>query len=287
MTLHAHAKINIGLRVLHKRDDGFHEIETVFHRIALVDEIRFEASEGIGLKVEGSDLPTDQRNLCVRAALALKAASGVGEGVSIYLKKSIPAGAGLGGGSSDAATTLIGLRRLWNLLIDDAGLHRLAMELGSDVPYFLHRGAAYATGRGELLEDLPLEVPYTIVVVHPRVHVSTQAAYRDLAASRNKANSRYTNTLKRTVLESMQSLDELRRNVGNDFESLVFERYPEVVAAKRALLDCGAGFALMSGSGSSVFGFFDMPVDDIIISSLRKRNWSVFVTPPSFDPYSE
>src|SRR5437867_6634005 len=180
LDIRAYAKINLGLRILRKREDGYHEIETVFHRVNIFDEIRLSPSTGISLTCNDPDIPVNDDNLCMRAASALRDKYAVGKGVHIELKKTIPAGAGLGGGSSDAASTLLGLNQLWKLHLDRENLEPLALRIGSDIPYFLHEGSAYATGRGEKLEDIGIDIPCWIVLVYPKIQISTAWAYQNV-----------------------------------------------------------------------------------------------------------
>src|SRR5258708_16357710 len=149
LTVRAYAKINLGLRILGERDDGYHDLETVFHRIDLYDELELETSDRISVECIPEGLPTDERNLCVRAALLLRDYLREEDGVKMLLRKNVPSGAGLGGGSADAAATLIGLVRLRHAEIPFEQLRSIALKLGSDVPYFLQQDAAYAGGRGE------------------------------------------------------------------------------------------------------------------------------------------
>ncbi|TAK60449.1 MAG: 4-(cytidine 5'-diphospho)-2-C-methyl-D-erythritol kinase, partial [Bacteroidetes bacterium] len=178
----AYAKINIGLRILGKREDGYHDIETIFHRTNIFDRLIFELNKEIFISVSGFPLPNDNNNLSLRAANLLRQSYNLPFGVKIGLEKNIPIGAGLGGGSSDAAATLLGLRTLWNLPISIAELNVLAQQLGADVPYFLHDDSAYGTGRGDTLEYFHLDLPYWIVLVYPAIHVSTAWAYSQCPA---------------------------------------------------------------------------------------------------------
>lgn len=275
----APAKINIGLRILRKRSDGYHDIETIFHRIALSDEITLERSTGISFSSDDPTLPTDERNLCVRAAHLLRdEARGECGGVSIHLKKRIPAGAGLGGGSSDAASTLLGLEKLWKLRLTAQRRHALAATVGSDVPYFLRPGSASATGRGEVLEYFRLDLPYWILLVYPAVQVSTAWAYSQVRPGEG------TNAVPlREILSGYAgNLGELSLNVKNDFEPAVFRSFPAVREIKERVISLGAGFAQMSGSGSSVYGFFEEERRLRRAAEILGERFSVFVTPPFY-----
>lgn len=181
MLVRAYAKINLGLRVVRKRADEFHDIETVFHRINLFDEIELTPhTKGISLRSSNTQLPRDSSNLCVQAALLFQKETNTHKGVDILLQKNIPVGAGLGGGSSDAAAVLFALSELWNTPVPFTTLRELALQLGSDVPYFLLDGTAYATGRGEMLEYFPFEIPYWIATVFPNEQIFTKWAYHNV-----------------------------------------------------------------------------------------------------------
>lgn len=254
MNARAYAKINVGLRILRKREDGYHDIETIFHQVKLFDDLHFKLHEReVLLKTDNAQLPSDASNLCVKAAKLLRDVTGTADGVEIYLKKRIPVGAGLGGASSDAASTLKALRQLWRLDITNDELQSLALSLGSDVPFFLNGGTAYALGRGEQLESMILSIPYWIVVVTPPVHVSTAWAYKNI----KRAEAVLPIDLRSFLFEQMNQPARMIQTVVNDFEEVVFPAYPQIEHLKRAFRQAGAVFVLMSGSGSSVFGFFD------------------------------
>ncbi len=282
MTLRAYAKINIGLHVVGKRPDGYHNIETVFHPIDLYDEVAIHEheEEGIHFQSLGANLPNDHRNLCVRAAQLVMDVTGVHRGVEIVLIKRIPIGAGLGGGSSDAAAVLKGLVKLWSLDITASELELLGSSLGSDVPYFIRGGTAFATGRGEILEPLMITLPYWITVITPPIHISTAWAYRQLELRQQTMRTDW----KILLTNGSRNPAELRSHLFNDFEEVVFRHHTEIKNIKDQLLKVGAEVALMSGSGSSVFGLFhDKPAFDAI-SALFPSSYHLSVTSPSFHP---
>ena len=287
-TLRTYAKINLGLRILGKRSDGYHNIETIFHRVHPFDDLTFEHSSTIEMKSNLPYLPTDERNLCIRAAQILRAQTGVKDGVKISLQKNIPIGAGLGGGSSDAAATLIGLAQFWNLNITTNELHEIATKIGSDVPYFLKVGSAYATGRGEMLEYFDLKLPYWIVVAYPDVHVSTAWAYQAIHDPNLKHKPDFspetrTTSLKQIVSEHLNAPEQLNRLLHNDFEPVVLHKYESIAFTKVSMYATGAVFAQMSGSGSAVYGFFtDEPTAAEAMKKLGER-CKVFLTPKEFD----
>jgi 4-diphosphocytidyl-2-C-methyl-D-erythritol kinase len=249
------AKINLMLRILGKRDDGFHELFTVFQTVSMHDTLTFEESNTLELTCDNSDVPTDERNLIVRAATVLQRQFGVSKGAKIYLEKRIPSPGGLGGGSSNAAAALIGLRTLWNVEISDDDLQAIAAELGSDVPFFLYGGTAIGTGRGEMIEEIDDLDAKHLLIVTPNLAVSTSAAFAALkCASLTNAD---TETILTVCRNEAKSLDLQHSALENDFEQSVFADYPEIKRVKETLLELGAANAAMSGSGASVFAVFD------------------------------
>jgi 4-diphosphocytidyl-2-C-methyl-D-erythritol kinase len=252
LTARAYAKINIGLHIVRRRLDGYRDIETIFHRVDLCDDLAFEAAPALSLVCSDPSIPTDETNLCMKAATMLRAYARIGAGARITLTKRIPAGAGLGGGSSDAAATLRGLARLWDVRIPERDLAAMALAIGSDVPYFLGEGSALGRGRGELLDFFRLDLPYWIVVATPRVHVSTAWAYAQTPIPVRPPGE----DLRSVVLAHVADARSYRARLQNDFEPLVLAAHREVAAAKEALEGAGAEFAQMSGSGSSVYGLF-------------------------------
>lgn len=253
----APAKINLGLHVLRRRADGYHDVETVLLPIGWADELSVGPAAPFAFTCSDPSLPTDERNLCVRAARALAAEAGIKPRGALHLEKRVPHGAGLGGGSSDAAQALGLLRDFWGVRVEDEALHALAARLGSDVPFFLHDEAMLATGRGERLEPLASEsyrLPFALTVVMPPVQVATAEAYA-LVRPRNQRRPDL-----RDLVQS-NDLSRWRRELVNDFEAPILARHPEIHGARRNLLDAGAGYAALSGSGSAVFGVFERGAD--------------------------
>jgi 4-diphosphocytidyl-2-C-methyl-D-erythritol kinase len=254
-TLPSYAKINWTLHVLGKRDDGFHELCTLFQTVSLSDRLTFDEGDEITVTCDDPSIAAGDANLCVKAAKALKNRYDVDKGAAIHLQKRIPSPGGLGGGSSNAAVTLIGLRRLWQLDVSDDDLNVIASELGSDVPYFLTGGTALGTGRGELIEPVSDRNERHMLIVTPAVSVSTPDAFARLAApSLTIADS---NRILRVCRLEAETLDPRHSVLINDLEASVFSAYPEIRRAKQALLDLGAVNAAMSGSGASVFAIFE------------------------------
>jgi 4-diphosphocytidyl-2-C-methyl-D-erythritol kinase len=245
----AYAKLNLGLRVLYRRPDGYHEIRTVFQTISLADrlDITFRPARATRVVVEGTPEIVD--NLVERAAHLVLEALQIQGDVLFHLKKNIPSGAGLGGGSSDAAAVLLALPVLAGKSLPAERLHVIAMQLGSDVPFFLHGGTALGLGRGEELYPLPDLPAARGLLVAPAIHSSTAEAYRDLSA-------RLTSIPLQNKLSSFQQ--EVWRGAvdDNDFEEVVLARYPELRQIKEQLIRVGARPAAMTGSGSAMFGVF-------------------------------
>ncbi|HEV8587699.1 MAG TPA: 4-(cytidine 5'-diphospho)-2-C-methyl-D-erythritol kinase [Pyrinomonadaceae bacterium] len=257
LRLPAFAKINWSLHIFGRRADGYHEIDTVLQTVSLHDTITFETTENSDIRLWCDDhsIPTDESNLVWRATAALRDRYSVKPGVKIRLEKRIPSEAGLGGGSSDAAVTLIALAHLWEIELSADGLLEIAENLGSDVPFFLHGGAARATGRGSVIEPLNNSPETYVLIIKPNLSVATAKAYRML----NRAA--LTTSDSKPILFRSQASDVSdfsdQNALQNDFEPVVFQLEPEIERAKNALLKSGASAALMAGSGSAVFGIFE------------------------------
>ncbi len=274
--LKAPAKVNLCIRVLGKRTDGFHEIESVFYQVSLFDTLTFELLPTDQLMLTCSDKtcgPVGQ-NLVIKAANLLRKRYGVTAGASIHLDKKIPAGAGLGGGSSDAAAALVGLSKLWELKFSskkpNAELHFMAEQLGSDVPFFLYGPAARVSGRGEVVIPFIPKKPFHMLLVKPDFSISTAWAYQNLTLTNNRRKSRL-------CCSSIVGGDtgEVADGLWNDFEQIVLKRFPEVREIKSRLVDAGALGTVMSGSGSSVVGLFDSHDQAVIASKEFGQLWNV------------
>ncbi|HZT57722.1 MAG TPA: 4-(cytidine 5'-diphospho)-2-C-methyl-D-erythritol kinase [Pyrinomonadaceae bacterium] len=255
--LPAFAKVNLGLRVLGRRADGYHEIETVFQSITLHDNLTFESRPVGRVELNCSDpgIPTDESNLVIRAAEALRERFGVCFGARIELEKIIPAGGGLGGGSSDAAVALVALAHLWKIETTKEELSEIGARLGADVPFFLTGGTALGTGTGAEISPLEDAKKMHLVVVAPGVQVSTAEAYKALNSPALTKDYRVVNlSVSRAEAEFSDSLREV---MPNDFEAVVTRLQPEIGRAREALLRAGARRATLSGSGSSLFGVFE------------------------------
>ena len=275
MTVHPPAKINIGLSVTGKRPDGFHNIETVFYPVSLCDTLHVEKNTGAnvsgkldfrcdGIELSGNDI---SENLCCKAYNLLDADYDLPP-AGIRLHKVIPVGAGLGGGSSDAAHTLLALNDLFQLRIPDEELARYASRLGSDCAFFLHGAPAFGSGKGDILEPIALSLAgYYIVLVKPPVFVSTADAYQGVTP--RKALCHLPETLQAPV-------SEWRHTVFNDFEESVFKKFPKISRIKERLYREGAVYAAMSGSGSCVYGIFEEKPDDVAKLFAGCFVWSSF-----------
>jgi len=278
ITLPAFAKINLSLRVLGKRADGYHEIDTVFQTISLHDLISLAVSDDpqIVLSCDDRLLPSDERNLVWRAASALQVRCAIRKGAHIRLEKRIPVHAGLGGGSSDAAATLIGLAYLWNATIDRGELSELAASLGADVPFFLYGGTARGTGTGRDIAPLRDALDKFLLVIKPNANISTSKAYEAINAAA------LTTSEGKTILSSSQRSDFSGRlsseALPNDFEAVAFQLEPEIARAKAALAKAGASAAFLAGSGAAVFGVFDSgDAQERAIQAIElESGWRVF-----------
>ncbi|MBX3288552.1 MAG: 4-(cytidine 5'-diphospho)-2-C-methyl-D-erythritol kinase [Acidobacteria bacterium] len=249
------AKINLHLKVIGKRPDGYHELCTVFQAVSLCDEIEFRTADSLELTCDDPNIPTDENNLIIRAGKLLQDAYKVGHGAKVHLVKNIPSPGGLGGGSSNAAAAMLGFRRLWDLKCSIAELSDLAAELGADVPFFFHGGTALGIGIGAEIDELPDAEIENLVIVTPPADISTAEAYEKLGAPNLTKNEAEHNLIVcRKWAETACFQDG---PVINDFEAAIFPMYPEVARVKSTLLGLGAVTAGMSGSGASVFGIFD------------------------------
>jgi 4-diphosphocytidyl-2-C-methyl-D-erythritol kinase len=224
------------------------------------------------------NLPVDDTNLCLRAGRAVQEELDTKDGVHIHLEKRIPIGAGLGGGSADAAAVLAHLPGYWGRRIDQDTLAAIALRLGSDVPYFLGSGSARGRGRGERLDHFNLSLPYWILLCNPGIHITTGWAYAEVSPRGGR-------TLPVEELLAGEFAPEILARLVNDLEEPVFRTYPVIRKMKEAMLAGGAQLALMSGSGSTVYGLFgeeDAARKEMEV--FRERGWRSFLTPPAFHP---
>ena len=252
ISLKAPAKINLFLEILGKRDDGYHEIETVMQEIDLVDNLQFEEiQEGVRLKCNDKNIPSDENNLVCKAANLILNECGIKKGVLISLEKNIPVGAGLGGGSSDAATTLKALNLLWKIGLNDAELMHFAAKLGSDVPFFIKGKTSLCSGRGEKITPVEVKSEMNYLIIFPHINISTTMIYRNLKIDLTKKIidvSFFLNALKHHKAAGISKL------LFNRLEEVIFTTYPDLLDVKKVLGHydfCGLS---VSGSGSAFFG---------------------------------
>ncbi len=252
------AKVNLSLDVVSRREDGYHNLEMIMHTVKLWDilDISFEKAEDVQIFMSCTNgfIPTNDKNLCVKAAKLFLENANICGRITICLKKNIPVGAGLGGGSSDAAGTLLALSKLTGNPLSAKELTRLAKEIGADVPFFLYGGCMLATGIGEVLSPLPTLKNATILIAKPRYGISTPTVYKNLVLDEKTP---HPDT--KSVIEAIKANDIklLAASSGNVLETAVCHKYPEINQYKNIMKSCGAAYSLMSGSGSSVFGVFE------------------------------
>ena len=262
LKLLAPAKLNLSLRILGRRPDGFHELETLFERIDLADELTFSAQPELVLTCNEPSLPCGDTNLVMKAARLLQTAMGATQGAAIHLRKNIPIAAGLGGGSSDAAATLLGLNRFWGLRVEVAQLLELGAHLGSDVPFFVQPNPfTIGRGRGEQCEAIPGPLPVLWhVLVVPPAKLSTKEVYQGFDAAQSGCRQESQLTAATSPLMMMAhalrngSLSELAKGLGNDLEPEAIRRCPVIHDILVRLRDSGCVGVQLSGSGPSVFG---------------------------------
>ena len=250
--LFSHAKVNLRLDILGKRPDGYHDIRTVFQKITLGDELSIAvAKSGIKVECNHPQVPDNEGNLVFTAARALLDNYKVTDGLRITIKKRVPVAAGLGGGSSNAAATLMGINQLFELGLTDEELMEMGKAIGADVPFFIFGNSALATGVGDLLEPLTLNPRLWLILITPDTPISTAWAYGNIRRG-------LTNNLNNiTIPQCINHLAEVIALLSNDLEKVVIPHHPVIQTIKDELLDKGAKGSLMSGSGSTVFGIFE------------------------------
>jgi 4-diphosphocytidyl-2-C-methyl-D-erythritol kinase len=256
-TLLAPAKINLHLRVLYKRPDGYHEIESVIQAVSLFDRLTFSPAAKIDVQIKGARIP-QKDNLVTKALTLLQEYSGTRKGLRVMIEKKIPGAAGLGGGSSDAASALLGACFAWRLPLSISELSFLGAQIGSDVPFFFTSGQALAKGRGEKLQPLILPTGYELLLACPDFPVPTPWAYGALNLGLTTGKGKDTFS---TIRHSEVTGEDLRLSprvecFSNDLEAPVFGRFPEVQEIKKILRSAGLGPVLMSGSGPAVWAAF-------------------------------
>lgn len=249
----APAKINLMLDVLHKRPDGYHEVEMIMTMVDLADRLTLTelSQDKIQISSQAGYIPLDEKNLAFQAAQKIKAKYNIKHGVHIHIDKQIPVAAGLAGGSSDAAAALRGLNRLWNLQIPHDDMMELGASIGSDVPFCITGGTALATGRGEQLTPLTSPPDCWVVLAKPPINVSTADVYGRFRADKV---AQHPSAIEMQKALENKSFDEICNQLGNALEDVTLTHYPQVQQLKQAMIRLGADGVLMSGSGPTVFG---------------------------------
>jgi len=259
ISINSPAKINIGLNVISKRKDGFHNLETIFYPLLLSDKLIISKADSFKFESNSEELFRLKENLILSAKEKLEQFTGRKFNVSIYLEKNIPIGAGLGGGSSNAASTLKALIKLFDINITNEKLREIALNLGSDVPFFLNPLPCFAESRGEIITPVHLSIPNPILIVNPGINISTKEAFENI---KPKIPVKSLHTL---IKKTSISVDDLKGIAKNDFETYIFNKYSVVKQIKEKLYESGAELAMMTGTGSTVFGIF---------TNLQKARWA-------------
>lgn len=272
-TIKANAKINLGLEILNKRQDSYHNINSAITRLSLADTLSFCKNKEILVNSIPNLGIQKEQNLVYKAAKLVKDTYNIKEGVEIFIEKIIPIGAGLGGGSSDAAGVILYLNKFWGINAELDALNSLANKLGTDVPYFIKEGTAIASNKGEELDYFNSALNFAVLIIMPDVSISTKWAYENI---KSEHFTKFKTDLKSTLAEAKTNKKVLKEKVFNNFELLIFENYPEIGRIKEELYNYGAVFALMSGSGASVYGLFETE-DEARLASLKFNRYRNFV----------
>ena len=285
MEQRAFSKINVGLAITGKRDDGYHNIDTIFQSIFLGDSLYFARHHSVVFSGDAPELPYymaqlipyTESNIAMKALRMVQDYTGCTQGAAIHLLKRVPPCAGMGGGSGDGAAMLLGLNKFWDLRLTDEELLTMASKLGSDVPFLLKGGTARGTGRGELLETLPTSSAQWLLIVKPEVSISTAEAY-----GRFTGTSRVTSATMDTVTTHMKAKDFRQAFIASDntFEELIFPIHPELVACKQFFLDRGFP-TIMTGSGPTMVVLLEKALDAIRLQEYIKQagyNWLSLIT---------
>lgn len=275
LRLKSPAKLNLRLEILRRREDGYHELRTVLQKISLNDtlSISLKNEKGISITTNHPDLPLGKRNLVYRAAQMILKESEYKGGLRIDIRKVIPLGAGLGGGSSNAATTLKALNQILEIGLPTKELMKMGLDIGADVPFFLLEGAAVATGIGERLKKIELPDLW-YVLINPNFEVSTRWAYQNFVLTKRHFHFNLQGFVK--------TPEEISRVLWNDLEGVVSHKYPQIEGMKKMLLSAGALGALMTGSGPTVFGVFSGKGDGSkayqeVRRRVRDKGWTVLM----------
>jgi len=275
----AYGKINLGLDVVKRLPNGYHEVRMIMQTVDICDVLTFtKRDEGICLRVDKEELPTDGNNLICKAAKLLLETAGVTGGVDISLEKHIPIAAGMAGGSTDAAATLLAINELYELGLSVQELQAIGVKIGADVPYCIQGGTALAEGIGEILSALPAPPDCYLVVAKPDIDVSTKFVYENLKANELEVHPDIDGMI--TCLQQ-KDLEGIAKRLGNVLETVTIPAHPIIAQIKETLLEAGAMNALMSGSGPTVFALFsDQNMADMAADRVREQRFAkqVFVT---------
>jgi len=277
LTINSYAKINIGLKIINQKPNSYHNIETVFQELEFHDVITItKTNEEFQLSSNNEEFPVSTTNTCAQAYFKLKKEFPALEGVKIHVNKNIPMGGGLGGGSSNAASAMIGINKLYNIGLTKTELKNISKNIGADVPFFIEGGVQHGKGTGDRLTPLNIKLPFIILLIFPNIAVNTRWAYSQI---RNKLEM---------PIKAVNFADLIEKDIipfqlfENDFEKIVFSTYPEIGLIKSKLLDNNASFASLSGSGSTVFGFFNDEADAISAELLFSKPYKTIITQPLF-----
>ena len=277
MIVKAPAKINLYLEIINKRQDGYHNIESVMHTVSLFDILEFSETElnKIELVCENSELSNPEKNIVYKATKVFKEKYNINKGIKIKLTKNIPMGAGLGGGSSDAAATILALNKIWQVNDDIKNLEALGAALGADVPFFMTGGVAKISGIGDIVEKINTKLNLDFVLVKPNFGVSTPYAYSKVKFP--LTNIRKIDNIITSLEKGMFDFESAKDLFFNRFEDFIFDEYQEIKQIRKVLEDLGCA-SLMSGSGATVFGLVhDKRNIDFILNELKKCGWNIWV----------
>lgn len=273
--INACAKINLGLNIVSKREDGYHNLETVFYPIRdLHDKIYIKKSDGFSFSCDNKMIENDENNLLISPIKKLESVLKQKFNVEIECKKHIPIGAGLGGGSSDAAAVIVSLNDMFQLNLSTEQMQKLALEIGSDVPFFIKAKPSYATGRGEILEILDFYLNYPILLINPGIHISTKEAFANIRPQPSNF------CIKDLFKSDNTDFEKWKQLLKNDFETSIFAKYPLLAKIKETLYQCGALFSAMSGSGSTIYGIFKDIDSALLAKESFPKEYFIFLNLP-------
>lgn len=277
ISLNSHGKINLSLDIINKREDGYHNIETIMQEIDLKDKVSIKSLEkGIIIKSNNKEIPLDENNLVYSAWKLMQEESGLDKGVEIYIEKNIPISAGLAGGSGNAAAVLKGLNIIWDLGYDIEKLQEIGLKIGADIPFCLQGGTSFATGIGEKLERLPSFKNKLILLANLGIPVSSKEIYENLNIGKEIRKIDIKSKIDFILKDDIYGLG---KNMNNIMEKVVFKKYNKLIEIKKTMIENGAVGALMSGSGPTIFGIYDS--EEKILNSynkLRENMEKVYIT---------